>query len=70
MKKITFFICPSGNRASYTRSMAEALGRSPPASKYSPDMSQHISQIAKVEGEDSFARKRWYNTYGRQQQTS
>ena len=32
-----------GNRAFYTRSMAEALGRKPPASKYSTDMSKHFS---------------------------
>ena len=25
----------------YTRSLAEALGRTPPASRYSPDMSKH-----------------------------
>ena len=31
-----------GNAPHYTRSMAEALGRRPPASKYSPDMSKHI----------------------------
>jgi hypothetical protein len=32
-----------GNRAFFTRSMAEALGRRPPASRYSPDMSKHFS---------------------------
>ena len=32
-----------GNRAFYTRSMAEALGRKPPASQYSPDMTKHFS---------------------------
>ncbi len=30
-----------GNGAHHTRAMAEALGRKPPASRYSPDMSKH-----------------------------
>jgi betaine-homocysteine S-methyltransferase len=30
-----------GNGAHHTRSMAEALGRTPPASRYSPDMTKH-----------------------------
>jgi betaine-homocysteine S-methyltransferase len=30
-----------GNAPHHTRSMAEALGRRPPASRYSPDMSKH-----------------------------
>jgi betaine-homocysteine S-methyltransferase len=30
-----------GNAPHYTRSLAEALGRRPPASRYSPDMSKH-----------------------------
>jgi betaine-homocysteine S-methyltransferase len=30
-----------GNASHYTRSLAEALGRTPPASRYSPDMSKH-----------------------------
>lgn len=30
-----------GNAPHFTRSISEALGRKPPASKYSPDMSQH-----------------------------
>ena len=30
-----------GNCAHYTRTLGESLGRSPPASKFSPDMSQH-----------------------------
>jgi betaine-homocysteine S-methyltransferase len=30
-----------GNGAHHTRSMAEALGRTPPASRFSPDMSKH-----------------------------
>ena len=34
-----------GNQAHYTRTMAETLGRLPPGSKYSPDMSQHYSKI-------------------------
>jgi len=31
-----------GNASYLTRSLAEALGRTPPASRYSPDMSKHI----------------------------
>ena len=34
-----------GNQAHYMRTMAETLGRSPPASKYSPDMTLHFSRI-------------------------
>ena len=30
-----------GNAPHYTRSLAEALGRTPPASRYSPDMAKH-----------------------------
>jgi betaine-homocysteine S-methyltransferase len=30
-----------GNSSYLTRSLAEALGRTPPASRYSPDMSKH-----------------------------
>lgn len=33
-----------GSRSHYLRAMAEELGRKPPASRYSPDMSQHLSQ--------------------------
>jgi len=33
-----------GNRAHYTRLMAETLGHTPPASRFSTDMSKHISQ--------------------------
>ena len=33
-----------GNRAHYTRTMAEAIGRTPPASRYSPDMALHYSR--------------------------
>ena len=33
-----------GNMPCFTRTMAEALGRQPPASKYSPDMRKHLSQ--------------------------
>lgn len=32
-----------GNAPHYTRAVAEALGRTPPASKYSPDMSKHFA---------------------------
>jgi betaine-homocysteine S-methyltransferase len=32
-----------GNAPYYTRAVAEALGRTPPASKYSPDMSKHFA---------------------------
>ena len=35
-----------GNRAHFTRAMAEELGREPPASRYSPDMSQHLSSLS------------------------
>jgi betaine-homocysteine S-methyltransferase len=35
-----FGVC-CGNAPHYTRSMAEALGRTPPASRYSADMSKH-----------------------------
>ena len=31
-----------GNAAHYTRSLCESLGRNPPASRYSADMSQHF----------------------------
>ena len=51
-----------GNRACYTRTMAETLGRKTPASKYSPDMSQHFSQINKEDFK--FTNKLWYATYG------
>jgi hypothetical protein len=34
-----------GNRSCFTRVMAETLGRRPPASKYSPDMSKHLSRL-------------------------
>jgi betaine-homocysteine S-methyltransferase len=32
-----------GNAPHYTRAAAEAIGRTPPASKYSPDMSKHFA---------------------------
>eukprot|EP00058_Branchiostoma_floridae_P013384 XP_002598872.1 hypothetical protein BRAFLDRAFT_90102 [Branchiostoma floridae] len=32
-----------GNASHFTRTLAESLGRTPPASKYSPDMSQHFA---------------------------
>lgn len=32
-----------GNAPHYTRAVAEAIGRTPPASKYSPDMSKHFA---------------------------
>ena len=38
-----------GNMPAYTRTMAETLGRSPPASVYSPDMSQHRSELHKYQ---------------------
>ena len=34
-----------GNRAHFIRAMAEEVGRKPPASRYSPDMSQHLSRL-------------------------
>ena len=51
-----------GNRACYIRTMAETLGRVTPASKYSPDMTQHFSQIAK--GDTAFNNKMWNASYG------
>ena len=38
-----------GNMPAYTRTMAETLGRSPPASVYSPDMSNHRSELHKYQ---------------------
>jgi betaine-homocysteine S-methyltransferase len=32
-----------GNAPHYTRAVAEAIGRTPPASRYSPDMSKHFA---------------------------
>lgn len=32
-----------GNAPHYTRALAEAIGRTPPASRYSPDMSKHFA---------------------------
>lgn len=52
-----------GNRATYLRTMAETLGRQPPASRYSPDMSQHISAISKVGDKDSFTKKSWAENF-------
>ena len=40
------------------RTMAETLGRSPPASKYSPDMTQHFSTMSDSEQVD-FARDQY-----------
>ena len=39
---VQFFGLCCGNAPHLTRAMAEALGKTPPASKYSPDMSQHF----------------------------
>lgn len=50
-----------GNRAHYIRAMAEALGRTPPASKYSPDMSQHLSQVTSARG--NFANQHWHQNF-------
>jgi betaine-homocysteine S-methyltransferase len=36
-------LCCGGAAAHYVRAMAEALGRTPPASRYSPDMSKHFA---------------------------
>ena len=38
-----------GNMPAFTRTMAETLGRSPPASAYSPDMSGHRSDMMRKE---------------------
>ena len=37
------------NVPAYIRTVAETLGRSPPASVYSPDMSQHRSELHKYQ---------------------
>ena len=34
-----------GNRAHYTRALVEEIGRTPAASRYSPDMSQHFRNM-------------------------
>ena len=47
-----------GNVASYIRTMAETLGRTPPASQFSPDMSQHLRAIAP---EGAVYRQRFHN---------
>ncbi len=40
-----------GNNSGYIRAMAEALGRQPNASRYSPDMKMHYSQLNDVRHE-------------------
>lgn len=42
-----------GNASHYLRALAEEYGRSPPASKYSPDMSEHFI----------FGSKKGFDTY-------
>ena len=49
-----------GNQSHFLRSMAEALGRTPPASRYSPDMSKHAffgSDASLKEANVEFAEK-------------
>ena len=52
-----------GNRAYYIRKMAETLGRQPPASKYSTNMTQHLSQ---VQGDaNAYSNQNWHKTFGK-----
>ena len=49
-----------GNRSAYMRTVAETVGRRPPASHYAPDMSQHFSRLA--DGEHKWNKeKHWKN---------
>ena len=45
----------------YIRTMAETLGRTPKASLYSPNMSQHLSQVKT--DKNGFAMNNWHLTY-------
>ena len=42
-----------GNMASFTRTMAETLGRKPEASRFSKDMSKHITVLRDSEGREA-----------------
>ena len=50
-----------GNRAYYIRKMAETLGRKPPASRYSADMTQHMSQVQGAAND--YANSNWHKTF-------
>lgn len=56
-----------GNRACYTRVVAETVGRHPPASRYSADMTKHMSRI----GGDkySYDRVHWAQEHGEPKKT-
>ena len=57
------FCC--GNRAHYIRTLAETLGKTPAASKFSPDMTQHTSQYVLEDGLNEYHlkhhKRRGYN---------
>ena len=55
--RIPFIGLCCGNVASYIRTMAETLGRQPEASKFSPDMSKHLSQIKKTQESDFYKQR-------------
>ncbi|ELU10765.1 hypothetical protein CAPTEDRAFT_200198 [Capitella teleta] len=55
---VQYFGLCCGNKAYFTRAMAEALGRKPPASRYSPDMSQHFTNFK--DGEHERATRNFY----------
>ena len=42
-----------GNQACFTRTMAETLGRKPEASRFSKDMSKHITVLRDSEGREA-----------------
>ena len=50
-----------GNRAYYIRKMAETLGRKPPASRYSADMLQHLSQVTAPA--NAYGKEKWKICY-------
>ena len=41
-----------GNQAHYVRTMAETVGRRPPASKYSPNMDHHFTNVKNKYGDN------------------
>ena len=51
-----------GNRSCYTRVIAETVGHHPPARKYSPDMTKHLSRIAS--GKHDYDWERWHLNFG------
>ncbi len=50
-RRISGLCC--GNQACFTRTMAEALGRKPAASRFSKDMSKHITVLRDDQGRDA-----------------